>query len=40
MPVGAFNAPATFQTLMNQVFPDCMDEVFVVYVDDRLIFSK
>jgi len=40
MPMGACNSPATFQTLMNQIFHDCIDEFLVVYIDDLLIFSK
>lgn len=40
LPMGLCNAPATFQTLMNQVFHDCIDVFMVVYMDDLLIFSK
>lgn len=40
MPMGACNSPATFQTLMNQIFHDCIDDFMVVYIDDLLIFSK
>ena len=40
MPMGLCNAPATFQTLMNQIFYDCIDVFMVVYMDDLLIFSK
>ena len=40
MPIGLCNAPATFQTLMNQIFYDCIDVFMVVYMDDLLIFSK
>ena len=40
MPMGLCNAPATFQTLMNQLFYDCIDDFLVVYMDDLLIFSK
>ena len=32
MPMGACNALATFQTLMNQIFHDCIDEFMVVYM--------
>lgn len=40
MPMGACNAPATFQTLMDQIFHDCIDEFMVVYIDDLLILAK
>ena len=40
MPMGACNAPATFQSLMNEIFHDCIDDFLVVYIDDLLIFSK
>ena len=40
MPMGLCNAPATFQSLMNQIFYDCVDVFMVVYMDDLLIFSK
>ena len=40
MPMGLCNAPATFQSLMNRIFYDCVDVFLVVYMDDLLIFSK
>jgi len=40
MPMGACNSPATFQSLMNDIFHDCIDEFLVVYIDDLLVFSK
>lgn len=40
MPMGLCNAPATFQTLMNSIFEDCIDDFMVVYIDDLLVFSR
>ena len=40
LPFGLCNAPATFQTLMNSVFQDMIDESVLVYLDDIMIFSK
>lgn len=40
MPMGLCNAPATFQTLMNRIFYDCIDVFMVVYMEDLLVFSK
>jgi Reverse transcriptase (RNA-dependent DNA polymerase) len=38
---GLCNSPATFQTMMNDIFPDMIDEGWIViYMDDILIFSK
>ena len=40
MTFGLCNAPATFQTFMNNIFTDMIDEGHVVvYLDDILIFS-
>ncbi len=39
MPFGLCNAPATFQTFMNDIFEDLLDQGHVViYLDDILIF--
>lgn len=38
MPFGLCNAPATFQRLMNGVFPD-MSDFAQAYLDDIIIFS-
>ena len=38
---GLTNSPATFQTMMNDIFVDMILEgVVVVYLDDILIFTK
>ena len=38
---GLTNSPATFQTMMNEIFQDLiMEGVVSVYIDDILIFTK
>ena len=36
---GLTNSPATFQTMMNELFVD-MDGVIVIYMDNLLIYTK
>lgn len=40
MPFGLANAPATFCTLMNEVFHDCLDKFVVVYLNDIVVYSS
>jgi hypothetical protein len=40
LPFGLCNAPATFMTLMQNVFADMLDVCVIVFLDDVLIFSR
>lgn len=39
-PMGLFNSPATFQSLMNRDFHDCIDVFMFVYMEDLLLFRE
>ena len=40
MPFGLCNVPATFMSIMNNIFHDEMNECVVVYIDDILIYWR
>ena len=40
MPFGLYNAPATFQRLMNLTFADFINEFLKIYLNDILVYLK
>ena len=40
MPFGLSNAPVFFMILMNCVFREYLDKLFIVFIDDILVYSK
>ena len=40
MPFGLYNAPATFQAMMDHILHDLLDEGVVIYIGDILIYSQ
>lgn len=37
---GLTNAPATFMTMMHDIFGEYLDDFVIVYLDDILVYSN
>ena len=40
MPMGLTNAPASFQSLMNHILHNYINEIYTIYLNDILVYSK
>ena len=40
MPFELCNTPATFTTLINNIFHEYLDDFVIIYIDDILVYSK
>jgi len=40
MPFGLYNAPATFERVMEHIFKEYLYKTCLVYLDDVIIFGK
>lgn len=40
MPYELTNAPAVFQSLINEIFRDMLNQFVMAYIDEILIYSK
>ncbi|XP_016359562.1 RNA-directed DNA polymerase homolog [Sinocyclocheilus anshuiensis] len=40
MPYGLANAPAVFQSFINEIFRDLLNQYVIAYIDDILIYSE
>ncbi len=40
MPFGLTNTPATFCTLMNDIFREWLDDFMVIYIDNILVYNN